>query len=335
MTTALVTGSTGFIGARLCRYLLERGYQVRAFHRSTSQLKLLEGLPVEHASGDLTRPETLIEALQGVDVLFHTAAMLGASEKPGQMYTINVEGTRSLLRAAMQAGVQRLVHTSSVSALGVPDAMVSKDSAPGAMNENHSWTGPGDFWPYGYSKYLAELEVQKMVGAGLDAVIVNPSLVYGPGDLYKQTSSLVVQMAERRVPVLLDGGINVVHVDDVVSGQLAALEHGQRGERYILGGDNLPLVDLVRLAGEVVGVSAPDLVAPSGLLRALAGPISLLQPFITAAIPLSMLRMAGYHFYYDNRKAQEQLGWSPQHTTREALTEAYEWFKTQGTIQIK
>jgi len=333
MTTALVTGSTGFIGARLCRLLLDKGYRVRAFHRSTSQMLLLEGLAVEHVTGDLTRPETLGDALQGVDVLFHTAAMLGAAEKPGQMYTINVEGTRSLLKAALQAGVQRVVHTSSVAALGIPPLRLSPTAEPGLINENHSWSGPGDKWPYGYSKYLAELEVQKMVASGLDTVIVNPSLVYGPGDLYKQTSSLVVQVAQRRVPVLMEGGANVVHVDDVVTGQLAALERGRRGERYILGGENLPLQTLVCMAADVVGGTPPDLVVPAGLLRALAGPISLLQPFITAAIPLSMLHMAGSYFYYDNHKAQDQLGWSPRFTALQALTAAYEWFKQQGTIQ--
>jgi dihydroflavonol-4-reductase len=335
MTTALVTGSTGFIGSRLCRALLDKGFQVRAFHRSTSQLQLLEGLAVEHANGDLTRPETLADALQGVDVLFHTAAMLAAAEKPGQMYTINVEGTRSLLKAALQAGVQRVVHTSSVAALGIPELWIAENAEPALINENHTWKGSVDIWPYGYSKYAAELEVQKIVASGLDVVIVNPSLVYGPGDMYKQTSSLVVQMAQRRVPVLLEGGINVVHVDDVVTGQLAALEHGRRGERYILGGDNLLVADLIRLSAEVVGCAAPDMVAPAGLLRALARPIGLLQPFITAAIPLSMLRLAGYHFYYDNHKAQDHLGWLPSFTARQALMEAYEWFKQQGAIQAQ
>jgi dihydroflavonol-4-reductase len=333
MTVALVTGSTGFIGARLCRVLLEQGFQVRAFHRSTSRLDLLEGLPVEHVIGDLTRQETLPEMLQGVNVLFHAAAMLSATEKAGQMYTINVEGTRHLLKAALQAGVQRVIYTSSVAALGLPDKLASQTTEPSLMNENHSWNGPGDLWPYGSSKYLAEMEVQKMVAQGLDAVIVNPSLVYGPGDLYKQTSSLVVQMFQRRVPILMEGGINVVHVQDVVLGHLAALERGRRGERYILGAENLPLADLIRLCAEVVGVTAPDQTIPAGLLRVLAGPIAIFQPFITAAVPLSMLKLAGYHFYYDPHKALDHLGWSPSFTARQALMEAFEWFKQQGMIQ--
>ena len=335
MTIALVTGSTGFIGAKCCRALLEKGFRVRAFHRTTSRLQMLENLEVEHVIGDLTRPETLTEAFKDVDVLFHTAAMLAAAEKPGQLYTINVEGTRSLLKAALQAGVKRLVYTSSVAALGIPDQLVVKgtDGPPPLMNEAHSWNGPGDHWPYGYSKYLAELEVQKAVAQGLDAVIVNPSLVYGPGDLYKQSSSLVVQMSQNRVPVFMEGGINVIHVDDVVTGHLAALERGWRGGRYILGGENMLVANLIRLSASVVGVPAPELVVPASLLRMFAGPIGLLQPFITAAVPLSLLRMAGYFFYYDNQKANDQLGWSPTLTSRQALTGAYEWFKQQGTIQ--
>jgi dihydroflavonol-4-reductase len=201
------------------------------------------------------------------------------------------------------------------------------------MNEAHSWNGPGDLWPYGYSKYLAELEVQKAVAQGLDVVIVNPTLVYGPGDLYKQTSSLVVQMAQNRVPVLMEGGINVVHVEDVVRGHLAAMERGKCGERYILGGENMLLADLIRLSANVVGVNPPELTLPAGLLRALAGPIGLFQPFITLAVPLSLLRLAGYHFYFDNQKAHDHLDWSPSFTPRQALAEAFDWFKQQGTIQ--
>ena len=176
------------------------------------------------------------------------------------------------------------------------------------------------------------LEVQKITAQGLDVVIVNPSLVYGAGDLYKQTSSLVVHVARRKVPFLVEGGINVIHIDDVITGLMAALDYGQRGERYILSGDNLTQADLIRLCAEVAGVNPPDFSMPGGLLRSLSGPLALLQPFVSAPVPLAMLRLSGFYFYYDHQKALEQLHWMPCFTVRQSLMEAYQWFKQQGTI---
>lgn len=332
MEIALVTGSTGFIGSHLCRVLLDRGYQVRAFHRPTSRLQLLEGLPVEHVSGDLTRPETLVEALQGVDFLFHAAAMLGGNEKPGQMYTVNVEGTRSLLKAALQNAVKKVVYTSSVAAMGVPQRPVSDQTGPLAIDENHSWNYLAEFWPYGYAKYLAELEVQKSVAEGLDVVVVNPTLVYGPGDLYKQANSLVVQIAQRKVPILVEGGVNIVHIDDVIEGHIAALQYGKTGERYILGSENLTLPELIYLCAEIANVPAPENMVPAWLLRAVSGPLSLFQPFVTAPVGLSMLRMAGSYFFFDYRKAMHDLRWQPRFGARQALMDAYTWFRQQGVV---
>jgi dihydroflavonol-4-reductase len=327
METVLVTGSTGFIGSRLCRLLIEQGYQVRAFHRATSRLQLLEGLPVEHVIGDLTRPETLTEALPGVDYVFHTASMLGGNARPGQMYTVNVEGTRSLLKAALQSGVKRMVFTSSAAALGVPDLPVAV-----SFDENHSWNFKAELWPYGYSKYLAELEVQKAVAEGLDAVIVNPALVFGPGDLYKQASSLIVQVSQKKVPYLLEGGLNVIHVDDVVAGHLAALTQGKTGERYLLGGENISVPNLIGLSADISHVAMPDNILPAWLARNLSAPLSLLQPFISAPISMSMLRLAGYYFYFDCHKAAKHLGWQPHFTAQQALNDAYLWFKEQDAI---
>src|SRR5271169_5018758 len=161
----LVTGSTGFIGASLCRTLVGKGHQVRAFHRSTSTLRLLDDLPVEHALGDLTQPDTLAPAMEGIEVVFHVAALLGSGQdEEGRMYTVTVEGTRSVLKTARQAGVRRVIHTSSAAALGIPELISPAAGSIGKavfMNESHTWNLRPDFWPYGYSKYLAELEVQK------------------------------------------------------------------------------------------------------------------------------------------------------------------------------
>ena len=225
----LVTGSTGFIGGALCRELVAQGYEVRAFHRTTSNLRLLENLPVEHVIGDLTQPDSVRAAVEGVEGVFHVAAWVGMND-PGRLYAITVEGTRAVVQAALQCGVRRLVYTSSVAALGIPQPGI-----PSLLDEHHTWNFRPEFFPYGYAKYLAELEIQKAVAQGLDAVIVNPSLVLGPGDLYRHTSSVIMQIATRKVGIAVTGGANVVHVADVVEGHIAAFSRGKTGERYILG----------------------------------------------------------------------------------------------------
>lgn len=328
----LVTGSTGFIGGALCRALVAQGHQVRAFHRPTSTLRLLEGLPVEHALGDLTRPETVQAATEGIEVVFHAAALLGGREEPGRMYAVTVEGTRAVLQAARQMGVKRVVHTSSIAALGIPERAPGGDSPPLLLNENHTWNYRPDYWPYGYTKYLAELEVQRAVAQGLDAVIVNPTLTFGAGDVYRQTSSLVVLVARQRLPALAQAGVNAVHIADVVEGHLAALEHGRRGERYILGGENLTIAHLVRKIAAVVGVAPPLVMLPSGLVRKLVGPLTLVQSYISFPVGVSQLRLAGLNFFYDTRKARAELGLTSPRPVEEAIYEAYQWFQAVGAL---
>lgn len=329
---ALVTGSTGFIGGAICRRLVEQGAQVRAFHRETSSLKLLADLPVEHALGDLTQPETLEAAVQDVDVVFHAAALLGGREDPGRMYTVTVEGTRALLKAARKAGVRRLVYTSSVAALGVPEVSRLHPPVRGLLDENHAWNCPPAIWPYGYSKYLAELEVQKAVAGGLDAVIVNPALVFGPGDVYRKTSSVVVQVASGKLRLSVEGGVNVVHIEDVVSGHLAALERGRRGARYILAGTNLPLPEMTRAIAELSGMPVP-FVVPGRVVRLSAGLLKRLEDFLPLPVSAEMLNLAGHYFYYDGRKAQRELRLEAPLPARRALKDAYDWFVSEGVIR--
>ena len=325
MKKALVTGSTGFVGSHLCKALLTQGWQVKAFHRPASDLELLQGLPLEHCLGDITQPATLEAAMKDVSVVFHAAAQLGSPKDPAAWYQVTVNGTRNVMQAALAAGVERVVHTSSVAALGVPTFHPARGQAPELMDENHTWNYPGDRWSYGCAKYLAELQVQKSVACGLDAVIVNPSNVLGSGDLHRRNNSIVALVASRRIPVSVQGGLNAVHVEDVVLGHLAALERGKRGERYILGAENISHVDLMRRIASVAGVPAPRLVLPGGLLRALAGILSRL-PYRNLPVDPQQFFMAGYYFYYDTSKARQQLALPKSQSIQIAIREAYDWF---------
>ena len=326
----LVTGSTGFIGSHLCRALLAEDAAVRAFHRSSSPLRLLEGLPVEHAVGDLTEPESVEQAMQGVDAVFHAAGVASNRSTPGRMYAVMVEGTRTVLQAALQAGVQRVVHTSCVTALGVPPGLPTRRSLPPLLTENCTWNFRGDRWPAGYAKYLAELEVQKAVAQGLDVVTVNPGFVVGSQDIHRQTNSLVTQIAGRKLPFLISGGFNFVHVDDVVDGHLAAFHSGRCGERYILGGENLSYVAFARLVAAAAGVSPPVLVLPGRVARRLVGVFSILQRFLSLPVGVQTLNVAGRSFFFDNRKARTALGLKPPRPVSDAIREALDWYRLGG-----
>jgi dihydroflavonol-4-reductase len=336
----LVTGSTGFIGGALCQTLAAQGHRVRAFHRSTSSLKLLEGLAVDHATGDLTQPETILQAMEGIEIVFHAAAQLNPNGNPGKAYAITVEGTRAVLTAAQAAGVRRVVHTSSVAALGVPDKGTGRPARKssgtdrgfnGLMDENHTWNYPPTRWIYGYAKYLAELEVQKAVAEGLDAVIVNPSVVFGAGDVYRMTSSLIVASAHKRIPpVSLPGGVNVVAIEDVIAGHLAAMERGRRGERYILGGENICHTELLKMVAQMTGVGGPRLVLPTWLARGLVLVLRLGGASTRLPLGTDELGLAGLHFYYDTSKSRRELDLPEPISARQALASAYRWFKEQG-----
>jgi dihydroflavonol-4-reductase len=331
---ALVTGSTGFIGGAICKALVEKSFTVRAFHRESSNLTLIKDLPVEHAIGDLTQPQSINNAMENVDVVFHVAAMLGSSSQPGRMYTVTVEGTRSIIDAALEHGIKKLVHTSSVAALGIPQSPCEQ-TAPdetAQMDENHTWNYRSDQWPYGYSKYLAELEVQKGVAQGLDAVIINPSYVVGAGDIYRKTSSPIIQIAQKRYPFIPAGGLNIVHIDDVVTCHLNSLEYGSPGERYIIAGDNLTLMDFIQKVATIANVSAPRWLIPGKLLRTVAPMVQWLNPLLDISVPVELLRLAGYGFYYTANKSKTTLHLPDLKSSEKAIQDAFDWFKKIGAI---
>jgi dihydroflavonol-4-reductase len=328
----LVTGSSGFIGSHLCRELLARGDRVRAFHRPSSSLRMLEDLEVEHAIGDLTQPETIQSAVEGIETIFHTGAWMGGNDPGGQQYAVTVEGTQNLLQAARQAGISRVVYTSSAAALGVPSTAGGVDPAqPPLIDEHHAWNYRPDYYPYGYAKYLAELEVQKAVASGLDVVIVNPTVVFGAGDIYRQAGSIITQVSQRRLTVATDGGINCVHIADVVDGHMAAMACGKTGERYLLGGENLTYLALLQMIAEVANVPAPNLLVPAQVLRFIAAPVQTLRTFLSLPVSPVLLHLAGRFFYYDLKKAETELGLSRHRPVVEAIREALEWFQPGKT----
>lgn len=325
----LVTGATGFLGSHLCRALVARGHHVRALHRPTSDLAALNGVPVDPVLGDILDPPSLETAMVGIQAVFHAAAEMGPWRDPVRMSTTHVLGTRNVLTSARHAGVDRIIYLSSVAALGLPDKP-GEDAL--LLDETHSWNAPAQLWPYGHAKYQAETEVLEAVRRGLDAVIVNPALVVGPGDLRRARSGLMWYAARGRVPVSFPGGLNAVHIQDVVEGCLAALERGQAGERYILGGENLSISRLLAITTEVAGHRPPRLVVPTRVLRACIGPAGAMARLIRLPANADILRLAGYYFYYDLRKARRDLLLSEPRTYRLAVQATLAWYQSQGYL---
>jgi len=332
----LVTGASGFIGSCLCRALTERGDEVVALHRSTSLLAGLEGLPVQRHVGDMLDPASLAGALRDVEVVFHTAAPMRPAADPLTAIEAHIVGTRNVIQAACQAGVRRLVHTSSVAALGVPDAAPSRTpkNAP-LIDERHTWNYIPARWPYAFAKHSSELEVLRAVDAGLEAVIVNPSAVFGAGDWYRTERSLVAHMARGGLVPVIAGGLNTVHIDDVVAGHLAALERGIPGERYILGGENLTLAELLRITAEVVGRRPPRLKVPLAMVPPVRWLLDPLRRWLRLPIEPSLLWLAGYYFFYDTRKAQMQLGLPAPRPYRQAAHETYAWLQSINSAALE
>ena len=323
---ALVTGSTGFVGGTLCRALVAQGWEVRAFRRQNSLATLLNGLPVEQVFGDLTQPDTLVEAAKGMDAIFHTAAIMNAGSDLELSKRVTVQGARNVMEAALAARVKRLVHVSSVAALGVP-SFPPRGSSPMVMDETHTWNERPERWTYGYAKYLAEMEVQRAVAMGLDAVTVNPSVILGAGDLNRVSDSVVQIVGNGHLAFSVDGGLNLIHVEDIASGILAAYERGRTGERYILSNVNATITSFLKTVAKVTQKEPPRIILPGGVIRALRSVYPLVGRFINLPADADLLYQAGHFFYYSNQKARSQLGWEPVRTIESAIKEAYDWFQ--------
>jgi dihydroflavonol-4-reductase len=325
---ALVTGATGFVGAAVARALCDNGWEVRALARAGSDRRNLRQLRLEVAVGDLNDPASLEAALRECQALFHVAAdyRLGVAH-PEQLYRTNVEGTRNVLNAAGHAGVARVVYTSSVATVGLP-----ADGAPG--NEDTPVTLAAMVGHYKRSKFLAEELAREFARAGAPVVIVNPSTPIGPGDVKPTpTGQIVVDAASGRTPAYVDTGLNIVHVDDVARGHLLAWERGRIGERYILGGENMTLHEILIAISRIAGRKPPRIRLPHAALLPLAGVSEALARITgrTTRVTLEGVRMARKYMYFSSDKAVRELGYTWR-APGSALEDAVRWFREQGML---
>jgi dihydroflavonol-4-reductase len=327
--TALVTGASGFVGSAVARLLVAAGRRVRVLMRPSSDRRNIAGLDVESCEGSLEDCASLIAALEGCTELYHVAAdyRLWVPD-PAAMFRANVDGTRTLMEAALAAGVKRIVYTSSVATLGIVPGGIADETTPSAYADMVG--------PYKQSKFLAEVEVKRLVATrSLPAVIVNPSTPVGPRDIKPTpTGRMIVEAATGKMPAFVDTGLNLVHVEDVAAAHLLAAEKGRVGERYILGGENLSLARILAEVAALSGRKPPTIRVPIAPLFPIAFAAETLarftgkEPFVTR----DGLRMARKTMFFSSEKAIRELGYAPR-PVREGLADAIAWFRQAGVLR--
>lgn len=327
MPTALITGATGFVGSHLARTLLDAGHHVRALRRANSRLDALDGLEVETALGDVLDAESLVKAFEGCDWVFHVAAVADYwRANRDWMFTVNVEGTRRVLWAARKAGVRRVIFTSSAAAVGLRRGEPSDETV--AFNFS-----PRAF-PYGYSKVLAEAEVREAIARyGQDVVILNPVVIFGPGDLNQISGSFITQIARYQwVATLTSGGAAVTDVRDVARWHLAAAESGRMGERYLLGTSNYSYDDLFAVIAEVVNVPRPRIPVPDFALPTIAAGIDLARRLgISTPVDANQARIGAKEVFFNFHKAWMELG-EPQVDMLTSIRDTARWYREHGYL---
>ena len=323
----LVTGVSGFLGARLARLLCQEGHRVRGTYRPGDDLRLLQGLGLEAVACDVLDEGGTRRATREMEAVFHLAAMV--SFEPArywQQMRVNVQGTQVLLDACREAGVSRLVYTSTVNTLGVP-----RSGRPGHEGTIFDWQP----WRLGYmdSKKAAEDLVTNAASHGLDALSVLPGTFFGPGDINQNAGQYILQCARERLQVAPPGGTSVVHVDDVARGHLLALERGQRGGRYILGGENLTYHQLFSMIARALGQTPPRWTLPGGVMEAAGRASDWLRSRTGAPLPLSagLTRAASVRLFYASDHARRELGYAFRPAS-EAIHDAVAWYAREGAL---
>jgi len=325
MTRALVTGGTGFVGSNIALRLVERHWDVRILERPGASRELLEGGPFKFVSGDVLEPETLLPAMQGIDVVFHAAGVVDFwNQGVERMYEVNVDGTHNVMEAALKSGIERVVHVSSSATMGIhPDELV---------DETYRFNVKKEQFTYGYSKYLAEEIVEEYAKKGLPVVIVNPTTVIGPRDIRKVSSGMVVEVVKHCAPPLIPpGGVNIVPICDAAQGTIEAAIKGRIGERYILGGENMSHRQIYQTIANVVGCGMKLKVMPRWQVALVAGVTDMLQPQTSGPVPLTgaRLRLEAQHFYYETTKARSSFN-MPQTPLRVTIGRTFEWYEEMG-----
>ncbi|HEX4075015.1 MAG TPA: hopanoid-associated sugar epimerase [Candidatus Acidoferrales bacterium] len=330
--TTLVTGSTGFVGSHVARQLVAAGNRVRVLVRPSSKIQALEGLAVERVEGDLRDRLSLDRAMKGVRRVYHVAADYRLWTKvPQEIYESNVAGTKRLFEAAAQAGVERIVYTSTVATIAVPghehDGRLPNEETQASLDQM--------IGHYKRSKFLAELEAIKAAGAGVPVVIVNPTAPVGPGD-WKPTPTgrIIVDFLNGKMPAYVDTGLNVVAVEDVAAGHLLAAEKGRIGERYILGCRNMTLKEILDALAPIAGRRAPRVRLPHAFALA-AGYAD--EWFSRLAgrepqIPVEGVKMSRHKMFAASDKAERELGYKPG-SVEAALERAVRWYEQHGYVR--
>ena len=324
---AFVTGATGFVGSHVARVLAEQGADLRLLLRAGSNPANIEGVNAERVIGDLRDPSSIEKAMAGCDVVFHVAADYRLWVRdPEQMYRANVEGTRAILDAARRNGIRRVVHTSSVATMGFTgNGHPADESFPVSLDNM--------IGPYKRSKFMAERVAMEAGHSGMDVVIVNPSTPVGEQDIKPTpTGRIILDFLKKKFPAYVDTGLNLVDVRECARGHVAALEKGRSGERYILGGENLTLKQILDKLAAITGLPSPKVRVPYVMALATGVVDEVVTGRILGREPratIDAVRMGRKKMFVSSSKAERELGWKIV-AVDDALRRAVEWFRRQG-----
>jgi dihydroflavonol-4-reductase len=328
----LVTGSTGFLGSSVLRELINDGREVKALIREGTTKKNIEGLDVEIAYGDLRDIESIRSALNGCDILYHVAAYYSLWDRDKQLsHEINVKGTRNILRAAKEKGLNKVVYTSTVGCIGL-----NEDTTPATENTFFNTNTLSN--DYKKSKYQAEQVALEFARGGLPVVIVNPSTPIGPRDIKPTpTGKIILDFMNREMPAYLDTGLNLIDVKDCARGHILAELKGIPGERYILGNQNMTLHEILITLEKITGLKAPRIKMPFWVALSAGWACEMVADHLTGkppAIPLAGVKMAKHFMYFDSSKAVKKLGLA-QNPVENALRQSVDWFKDNNYLTTR